>query len=564
MQAPSEKKTGNRYVAKCKYCLLEQEGKLERLHQHVLRCNSWPVSEKTSYLQKATEKTTLAHKRNKSSQEELIETTSELAEPSVRQKSILNWCTKSISSVQSEKLYSKLLNAIIYGNLSFNFVENLYIQDFLQELAPSYQLPSIDMLRGRILTRSFSNYVQKKLTTMSTFTDATICLDGWTDISENSIYRFMVLKEHEEHVIDIVDLSANRHRASFIKNKFQEIFVSNGFQISSAIACVTDNPSVMELMKNLLKSEHPNIIPIRCCLYAFNLIVKNIVGFASIVSTCNNNQNFRYHYATNDILIKIIKPVVDAIGRLESRDTTLADVFKELIYIHLEISKLEEDSISGFKAHALTVISRRAREFSNDIYFIALFLSPVYKSMAISKHMNGDRLLRGCLELARVWMFDKRDASLLFKELINYKDNNPPFDRISPNIQQSPRSFWTRNRLSPDTLSKLVQIKNELQQIVSKKKQKDKQKTISIPEPSEENVSLFFKETDDELEGPDELNEQIEIVNVEEEASIMEEFFDFEMFQKDQKEFSLIEEVHDPATNIVREEWSIEDILQNQ
>ncbi|CAG8737213.1 11520_t:CDS:1, partial [Dentiscutata heterogama] len=45
--------------------------------------------------------------------------------------------------------------------------------------------------------------------------------------------------------------------------------------------------------------------------------------------------------------------------------------------------------------------------------------------------------------------------------------------------------------------------------------------------------------------------------------SIMEDFFDFEAFQKDQKNFSSFE-VHDSSTTVESEEWSIEDILQNQ
>ncbi|CAG8448340.1 13750_t:CDS:2, partial [Cetraspora pellucida] len=629
------KKTGNRYAAKCKYCLIELESKPERLHNHVLKCNSWPVSEKASYFKKATEHTPPIRKRIKPTQDqESIETIAESAESAksaispTKQESILNWCSKPLPSTQFEKLHSKLLNAIIYG---------------------------------RILTKKFSNYLQNKLTKMSTFTNATICLDGWTDVSGNSIYGFMILKEQEEHVIDIVDLSANRHRATFIMNKTREILTGNGFQMSSAIACVTDNPPVMNSMKNLLKKEYPNIVSIKCCLHAFNLIAKNIASFTSIVSTCNANQklvnfftashiwkhalqnwqkeqgvshflstfcetrwysiakvclgvsvfergfqhclrlsetdkinypeikenikaiiNDRYHFASNDALIKVIKPIVDAIGRLESRDTTLADIFKELIYLHLEISKLDIP-ISGLKAHALAVISQRAKEFSDDIYFIALFLFPPYKNMAISNYMNIDCLLCECLELAKAWNFDKRKTGLLYKELMSYKNNDPPFDHIKLSLQKSPREFWTRftdnspllhrfamkvlaivphsltktksrNCLSPDTLSKL-----------------DEQKPVLMPEVSEENIENTDEDDEDVQydDNDNEVNEQIEAVSIDdEEFSIMEEFFDFEAFKKDQENFLLIEEDHSYLTvqqsNNESEEWSIDDILENQ
>ncbi|CAG8789367.1 3841_t:CDS:1, partial [Cetraspora pellucida] len=60
----------------------------------------------------------------------------------------------------------------------------------------------------------------------------------------------------------------------------------------------------------------------------------------------------KFHFATNDTLTKVIKPIVDAIGRLESNDSTLADVFKELIYIYQQLSQLEVP-IDGFQEHAL-------------------------------------------------------------------------------------------------------------------------------------------------------------------------------------------------------------------
>ncbi|CAG8623273.1 1363_t:CDS:2 [Cetraspora pellucida] len=392
------------------------------------------------------------------------ETTSKLAGPSAKQENILNWC-KPISSAQSNKLHSKLLNAIIYGNISFNFIDNLYFRDFLQELAPSYQLLSLDMLCRHVLTRMFSNHLQKKLTTMSIFTDATICLDGWTDISRNSIYGFMILKEHEKHVIDIIDLSANHHKASFIMNKIEEVLVSNGIQISSAITCDTNNPpalqtwqkenSISHFLSTFCKTKWYLIAKVCLGVFVFErgfqhclrLSKSDKINYPEIRENIKHIINDKYHFASNDILINVIKPVVNAIGRLKSRDATLAEVFKELIYIHHEIFRLEVP-ISGFKAYALVVISQRAREFSDDIYFITLFLFSAYKKIAMLRHIDGNSLVHGCLELARVWNFKKPEASLLFKELNSYKDGISLFNHISSNLQQSPRSFWanfTRN-----------------------------------------------------------------------------------------------------------------------
>ncbi|CAG8731340.1 17283_t:CDS:2 [Cetraspora pellucida] len=172
----------------------------------------------------------------------------------------------------------------------------------------------------------------------------------------------MFLKKNQKYVIDIVDLSANQHKASFIMSQTKEIFARNGFQMSSAIACVTDNLPVMESMKNLLnlhifgdefyelskKNKH-----------YIELSESDKINYLAIKENIKTIINDKYHFASNNALVKVIKSVVDAIKRLELQDATLADVFKELIYIHLEISKLDI-LISGFKA----VISQKAKKIS--------------------------------------------------------------------------------------------------------------------------------------------------------------------------------------------------------
>ena len=179
--------SGNRYTAKCKHCLVELSGKPDRLHQHVLRCNDWPASEKTAYIQKISEETHASRKRTCDNDNTSVEQTNEQVNDDTEQwsstskphqENILSWCTRTLSQAQLEYFHQKLLKIIIHGNLTFRFVENPYLQDFLQELNPSYHLPSRDMVKGRLLTKMFSNHVQEKLSTLSSFTDLTISLDG--------------------------------------------------------------------------------------------------------------------------------------------------------------------------------------------------------------------------------------------------------------------------------------------------------------------------------------------------------------------------------------------------
>ncbi|CAG8718780.1 530_t:CDS:1, partial [Cetraspora pellucida] len=206
------KKGGNRYMAKYKFCLSEFSDKPERLHQHVLKCSDWPPLGKATYLSKISNESPTSHKRTHEEEEEDISTEhngTQQSFESPRQSTILNWYNRPLPNTQSEKLHQKLLKAIIYRNLSFNFVKNPYLQEYLSELNPAYHLPSRDMIKGRLLTTMFSDHLQKKLNAFPSLTNITISLDGWTDNSENSIYGFMALNENQENVLDILDLSAH-------------------------------------------------------------------------------------------------------------------------------------------------------------------------------------------------------------------------------------------------------------------------------------------------------------------------------------------------------------------
>jgi hypothetical protein len=74
-------------------------------------------------------------------------------------------------------------------------------------------------------------------------------------------------------------------------------------------------------------------------------------------------------FTANQTLISFLKPVVDAIGNLERRETTLADVWKELINTYKIISKLDVFTrFATFKTHCLDVLHAQTKaSFVSDI-----------------------------------------------------------------------------------------------------------------------------------------------------------------------------------------------------
>lgn len=162
---------------------------------------------------------------------------------------------------------------------------------------------------------------------------------------------------------------------------------------------MTDSPSNIVKLRNDLKALHPNILSIRCCLHGFNLLAKDIPGFPEIAKVVKVNQKLvnyftsshiwrktlknleypaitnadvrdiiksRHHFGDNNCLVEALKPVIDVIGELEKRTTTLADMLGSFIRLY---------------HNAKT--SHYAVE--DPIYFVALFLHPSCKKMAMSR-----------------------------------------------------------------------------------------------------------------------------------------------------------------------------------
>ena len=84
------------------------------------------------------------------------------------------------------------------------------------------------------------------------------------------------------------------------------------------------------------------------------------------------------HHCSNKYMLLLIKPIVDAIGRLERKDSHLGQIWENLIIIYREVKKADLPyRLEEFRIFTLAAIQTRAQKFfDEDIYYIALFLCP--------------------------------------------------------------------------------------------------------------------------------------------------------------------------------------------
>ena len=64
-----------------------------------------------------------------------------------------------------------------------------------------------------------------------------------------SVYGFMLVKGGQEVILDIADVSGFRHSAINLLEYLERVCENVGVDLNLLSGCVTDNPSVMELLR---------------------------------------------------------------------------------------------------------------------------------------------------------------------------------------------------------------------------------------------------------------------------------------------------------------------------
>jgi hypothetical protein len=166
-----------------------------------------------------------------------------------------------------------------------------------------------------------------------------------------------------------------------------------------------------------------------------------------VITTVFTNQ----FWQSLDQLIRIAKPLVDAIGNLESRDCTLADCLLEMIRCARIISemKLQDGDDPMFLEHTKRVLNKRFRHMNTLIHSLALFLHPLCRKLAISNESGGRDftfMTTTALELAKQWNWPKEKVLKLVENLKDYSLCKSPFEGGDKNGL----GFWENLRASGD------------------------------------------------------------------------------------------------------------------
>jgi hypothetical protein len=149
-------------------------------------------------------------------------------------------------------------------------------------------------------------------------------------------------------------------------------------------------------------------------------------------------------------LLKVICPLTDAIGSLEHLESTLADVWSTALSTVIKVRKVELPSeFQCVKEKAIAVIQKRCSNFIQPLYLVALFLSPKYKQLAVSRKYSLLQITGMIKTLAQKWNFKEKALDLMEDQVRNYYNEVPPFN----STYADPSGFWLCLRKDKGTMA---------------------------------------------------------------------------------------------------------------
>ena len=129
------------------------------------------------------------------------------------------------------------------------------------------------------------------------------------------------------------------------------------------------------------------------------------------------------HFMMNDYMLELVSLVADLIGYLEKAETNLANIVVQFLTLQVHFDNMDPKCYihNKFIDVAVGIVSKWYKQyFLHPVYVIAMYLSPKYHDLAISKNFSHDYLKPEIMKLAMNWKFKKDECIQLAQDIHKY------------------------------------------------------------------------------------------------------------------------------------------------
>lgn len=266
-----EKGSGNRYRAMCEHCSEVLDGKPDKLEHHVLHRCTLTSESRVEYM-RIVERSS---KRHRMSMHSSGLESQPVFLPQHQQQRLSKFFSPPMKAEVQETHHMRFLDFLVSSNSAFNVCSNKELDLFIRGLNPSYVIPSRRVVSDRLLQKRYSECLLELGDQLKDVNDVTLTMDGWEDVSNNSIYAVIAITSTKQWILDIVHFTGRPTANALL----QQLLLSTNktlLRLTSIVAFVSDSPTTMIRLRSNLVNLHPNMVPLRCCLHQLNLITKDV------------------------------------------------------------------------------------------------------------------------------------------------------------------------------------------------------------------------------------------------------------------------------------------------
>jgi len=343
--ASTQRDKNNRRHAKCKQRDKVLAGSVEFMKKHLLHgCKRLSATDRATYIRETQSLPNNEKGESSQASANSQQLQSSQARPVVPRKIpatalMPQHFPMSVSGGRKKALDEKLLEAMIVGNVQFNFVECPQFREYAALLG--HQLPSRRTISGSLLQDMFVRHYNDMLNKLSTVSDLTILLDGWTDVSGNSIYAYIGQTREEVFVLDICTLK-ERPSADQIKSQLFEVLTRLDISTKSILAITTDTPQVMEKLRRVISNEYPNILGIKCALHILNLAIQRALKHDAMLDVFKKNQTIVNFFRSSHYWLGRLRDWMGENGIRKGLKTYTATRWYSAIQVAMSVEGVEE------------------------------------------------------------------------------------------------------------------------------------------------------------------------------------------------------------------------------
>jgi hypothetical protein len=157
----------------------------------------------------------------------------------------------TVTNMDASTIDEAITLAFIMCGIPFRVIGNPFFMNALKTLNSCYEIPSREILSGRLLDTEVAK-VNSKVDKIIEFTnDITIGLDGWTAPEGSSIWNFVLLtSSRQEYLYELGDYSNQSQTAEFLANQIESVVNRIGSQ--KILAIVSDNGVNIAFVRRLI------------------------------------------------------------------------------------------------------------------------------------------------------------------------------------------------------------------------------------------------------------------------------------------------------------------------